>query len=179
MFHMSNLVETLQTERPQDQRWRSSVYVQVAIIQVGKLRQKKKKPDHLQKSWIDPRHSRETALFKQSPSYLSWWPEWCRNKPSSTEAPRLYGRNQQGGETSASRKAPATWRQTRKQQKQLDQPPRSRSNCRSQLFFWLITLFLKCWKTANPAKLERGTARSEGQRKSMPKARETVQQMTN
>lgn len=52
---------------------------------------------------------RECSTFLQSPSYLSWWPEWCHNKPSSTEALRPYGRNRQGGETSASRKAPATW----------------------------------------------------------------------
>lgn len=58
------------------------------------------------------------STFLQSPSYLSWWPEWCHNKPSSTEAPRPYGRNQQGAETSASRKAPATWWHIQKKNKQ-------------------------------------------------------------
>lgn len=63
---------------------------------------------------------KNTILFSgvKSPSYLFWWPELCRNKPSSTEAPRPYGRNRRGGETSASHKAPAIWWHIRKEQKQ-------------------------------------------------------------
>lgn len=120
MLNMQNLVEILKTERPQVQR--TCVYIEGAIIQIWKLKEKRS-TDNLQKYWIDRRHCRKTALFKRSPSYLSWWPEWCRNKPSSTEAPRPYGHNRQGGETWASRKAPATWTHIRKQQKQFDQPP--------------------------------------------------------